>query len=532
MRAIVRGREILAVLFLVCSFAAPQRIAHAQEPRGDGSGAPQLPANNADRATVTLLLQELQAQIQGLRSEVKDLKAEQVATRAEAAQLHNQLDQVQSQLSVLTASLDKTTPAAIIESAPSQGPSVGERLQTLEEDQRLTDARIAEQNQTKVESASKYRVRLSGIVLLNMFINRGTVDNADFPQIAIPRGSLSSDASFGGSLRQSQISFQAFGPAIAGARTRADIQLDLAGGFPQTPNGTSFGLMRLRTGTVRFDWKDTSLIAGQDALFIAPASPTSLATLAVPALSYSGNLWGWTPQVRVEHRLKVSESSTLSLQGGILDSLSGETPFSEYNRSPVAGEMSGQPAYATRVSWAQQVHGQDLIFGAGAYYGRQTWGFRRAIDSWAGTLDLTVPLGSLFEFSGQYYRGRAVGGLSGGIGQSVLWNGSLANPATDVYGLNSLGGWAQLKLKATRKLQFNGAFGQDNPFASELRQFGGNEIRYGAPLSKNQSEFVNFIYQPRSDVVFSTEYRRLRTFLLDSKTNAANIVNFSVGYIF
>ena len=47
------------------------------------------------------------------------------------------------------------------------------------------------------------------------------------------------------------------------------------------------GLVRLRTGTFRMDWADTSVIAGQDTLFFAPLAPTSIATLAVPALSYS-----------------------------------------------------------------------------------------------------------------------------------------------------------------------------------------------------------------------------------------------------
>lgn len=98
--------------------------------------------------------------------------------------------------------------------------------------------------------------------------------------------------------------------------------------------------------------------------------------------------------------------------------------------------------------------------------------------------------------------------------------------------MDSVGGWAQFKLKATPKLQFNAAFGQDNPFASDLRQFGGSENYYAAPLSKNQSAFVNFIYQPRSDIVFSLEYRRLKTFTLDRSANAANLVTLGVGYIF
>jgi len=66
-----------------------------------------------------------------------------------------------------------------------------------------------------VESGSKYRVRLSGIVLLNMFENRGTVDSADTPEIALEPNPLDSAGTFGGTLRQSQIGIQAFGPDIA-----------------------------------------------------------------------------------------------------------------------------------------------------------------------------------------------------------------------------------------------------------------------------------------------------------------------------
>ena len=96
---------------------------------------------------------------------------------------------------------------------------------------------------------------------------------------------------------------------------------------PIISNGVNSGLVRLRTATMRFDWKNTDLVVGQDQLFFAPNSPTSFASLIVPALSYSGNLWAWTPQMRVEHRIALSEKSTFTLQGGILDSLTGEPPY-------------------------------------------------------------------------------------------------------------------------------------------------------------------------------------------------------------
>jgi hypothetical protein len=174
-----------------------------------------------------------------------------------------------------------------------------------------------------------------------------------------------------------------------------------------------------------------------------------------------------------------------------------------------------------------------MTLGAGAYYGRQNWGYGRSIDGWAGTMDVTVPLGHLFEFSGQFFRGRALGGLGGGIGQNALWTGSLIDPATEVSGLDSMGGWAQLKYKITPKFQLNAAFGEDNPFASDLREYGATQTTYyPSPLSKNQTTLANFLYQPRSDIVLSLEYRRLKSFILDSNANTANVINLSVGYIF
>jgi hypothetical protein len=530
MRSIFNGNRTLPVsalfgLLLMCPcIACAQKTSKA----GEASQA----AQNVDLATIESLLHQLQAEVRELRVQVKDLKVRQESAQAESVELRKQLEQTRSQIATPAGSANTVAWEQVVSGTSTGQRSTEDRITKLEEDQELADAKITEQSQTKVESASKYRVRLSGIVLFNMYGERGPALNEDFPQLVIPSGLLSSGGSFGASVRQSQIGIQAFGPTIAGARTSADIQFDFAGGFPEAQNGASFGIMRLRTGTIRFDWTKTSVIGGQDSLFFAPLSPTSIATLAIPALAYSGNLWSWTPQVRAEHKFTLSDSSTLMLQGGVLDNLTGDPPPSLFDRYPSWGEYSGQPAYATRLSWTQRFYGQDLTIGAGGYYSRQLWGFGRSVDGWAGTMDLKLPLGRVFEFTSQFYRGRAVGGIGGGLGESVLWNGALSAANTQVHGLHSVGGWAQLKYKATPKLQFNGAFGQDNPFSSDLRNFGGNGGYYGVLFSRNQSAFVNFIYQPRSDFLFSLEYRRLHTFILDSNPNSANLVNFSLGYIF
>ncbi|HWO38662.1 MAG TPA: hypothetical protein VNO32_58560, partial [Candidatus Acidoferrum sp.] len=269
-----------------------------------GQGTEQTPSQQMDLATVGALLQKLQAQVEDLHTQVSDLKAQQLSAKAESELLRKELDIAKSQLVAITVPTNSGSLGQAVSVASSKTSTTEERISRLEENQQLADSKIAEQSQTKVESGSKYRLRFTGIVLLNMFENRGTVENLDFPLLAENPQSqfLSSGGSFGGSLRQSQIGIEAFGPTIAGAKTSANLQFDFAGGFPEVPDGTSFGIMRLRTGTVRLDWPKTSVVAGQDTLFFVPNSPTSLATLAVPALAYSGTLWEWAPQVRVEHK--------------------------------------------------------------------------------------------------------------------------------------------------------------------------------------------------------------------------------------
>jgi hypothetical protein len=534
-------RIIAAVgaVFLCCG------AAQGQEARGAASSGGSAGETPAEISALAELVRGLQSQVQTLNSQLGDLRREQERATAESRELRRELDLVKSQnsggasgpMNSYSSAPPKEIAAQPVSNSTAQvgqAQNVEDRLGKLEEAQDVLEGKVNDQYQTKVESGSKYRLRLSGIVLLNLFENRGTVDNLDFPEVAESLQANEPNASpgqFGGSLRQSQIRLQAFGPDVAGARTSADVNLDFAGGFPTAPNGAWMGLIRMRTAVVRLDWSNTSVVVGQDRLFFAPLAPTSLATLAIPALSYAGNLWAWTPQVRIEHRIALSEASTFSIQGGILDSVTGDIPMEYYDRYPSWGEQSGQPAYAVRVSWSHRMFGQDFTVGAAGYYGRQNWGFEHNVDGWAGTTDLTLPLGKRWEFTGEFYRGRAVAGLGGGIGQSVLLNGSFIDPATTFRALDSIGGWAEMKFKVKPNFEINGAFGVDNPFAGELRQYNANTI-YPESYTRNLSPLVNFIYQIRSDILFSTEYRYLDSTVLDSGGFRAHQISLSLGYIF
>lgn len=477
-------------------------------------------------------VQELREQVQELRSAVAEMKSEAAQYRAQSQELRRELESMQASAGSGPGENGKPREAGqVTPGTTAANGAIDQRVASLEETTQLLGSEIRGQYQTKIESASKYRVRLSGLVLLNLLHNRGSLDNLDFPTYAAPGSAYGAGSSFGATLRQSELGLEVFGPEIAGARTSGEVQFDFGGGFPSGAlDGINTGLVRLRTASVHLDWKDTSLIAGQDNLFISPDSPTSFASLVIPSLGYSGNLWAWTPQLRVEHRFDLGSDQNIVVQGGILDNLTGEPSYGSH-RQPQAGESSGQPAYAARTGWNRNLNGRALTVGVSGYYSRQNWGFDWNVDGWAAATDWRIPIASRLELSGEFYRGRAVGGLGGGIGQSVLFSGNPLDPASDFRALDSAGGWSQVKFLATQRLEFNGAFGVDDPFSADIHAFPSPVGYYPAVLAANRSAMMNFIYRPRSDLLLSGEYRHLRTSEIGAYYSGDQ-VNLMMGVLF
>lgn len=498
----------------------------------------------SDASSLRDSVHQLQLQIQQLQTVTQEMRQEADRYRAETLELKRELDLTRQKLETISnATAPSGTPQppqpeseSSSAAAPHDETTIPERVAKLEEDQQLLNGKVDEQYQTKVESASKYRVKLSGILLMNIFSNKGNVDNFEIPGVALPFTPSvtggNTGGSFGATFRQSEFGLEVYGPSFAGAKTQANFVADFFGEFSETNNGSAAGQLRLRTGTVRLDWGQTAVVGGLDDLFFSPIYPTSFASVGIPPLSYAGDLWGWIPQLRIEHHLLSSDTSTVTLSGGILDPLTGEEPENEFLRIPGAGESSRQPAYAGRLEWRRKIFGQTLMLGLGAYYSRENWGFNRNIDGWAGTNDWTIPFGKHLSLSGEFYGGRAIGGLGAGIGRSVVWNGLLSQPTATVNAIGTLGGWSQFKYKLNPKLEFNLAAGQDSAVAGDLRGFTATAGYFAPNLSANRSEFTNVIYRPRSSLLFSAEFRTLRTFSFNGTDERANQLNLVMGVLF
>ncbi|HWC16140.1 MAG TPA: hypothetical protein VG498_03970 [Terriglobales bacterium] len=476
-------------------------------------------------------VQQLQTEVARLQNSVDQLRSESERYRAEAQELERRLQAI-SENKTAAAEIGNEALAATVP-RENQPASASARLAKLEDEYSLLTGKIDDQYQTKVESGSRYRVRLSGLAMLNMFSNRGAADSVDTPQLAIPPSVAYVRGSFAGTLRQSQMGVEVFGPEWAGAKVNGDLRFDFAGGFPDTENGVTFGLMRLRTGNVRLEWSHTSLTAGQDSPMFSALSPTSLVSLATPEFAYAGNLWTWVPQVEVQHWFDLGKAQRLNFAAGVLDPLTGETPRTQSYRVPQAGEAGRQPGYSARIAWSSfRDEDRPLSLAAGGYFSRQDWGFNRKIDGWAITSDWQIPLVHRLALKGEFYRGRGIGGFGGGSGQSILSSDTLQNALAVVRGLDTEGGWAQASFQARPTLQFNGGYGLDNPFSAQIRSFGSKQNLLYSGLGRNSAAMANFIYRPRSDLLFSVEYRHISSARLTNTRASVDNLGMGIGLLF
>src|SRR5664280_1499 len=111
---------------------------------------------------------------------VLQLQQQTTASRAEISRMRRELEAQHSASSTVTgaeSAFDEASPAT----SSSTTAQLQHRVDQLAEDQQLLSGKIDDQYQTKLESASKYRVRFSGIVLFNLFGNSGYPDNQDVP---------------------------------------------------------------------------------------------------------------------------------------------------------------------------------------------------------------------------------------------------------------------------------------------------------------------------------------------------------------
>jgi hypothetical protein len=440
-----------------------------------------------------------------------------------------QLQELQKQLSELQSQLaaERANPAAQSASSPNAAPSVSaSTLEEIRERQAIQESQIATHEQTKVETESKFPLKVSGLLLFNSYVNTRQVDVSVDPTYAIDGG-----GSTGLSVRQTVLGLDARGPHLFGATSHADVRVDFFANGVQSSYAAS-GLLRLRTAHAGLKWQNTEAFIQQDRSFLVPNAPSSLVAVAQPEFAWSGNLWSWNPQIGVSRQISLTDSSRLKFQAGLIDVADPQWPGAIPATATISrAERSRWPGTEARISFGSGDVDAGPEVGVSGYFSPHTTGGNERFDAWAGAMDLRLPMSRHFAFTTSAYRGAGLGGLGGG--GYVDYVHLYAGTAEIARALDDVGGWAQLQSKIGERLEFHGGYGIDNPFASQIHASTTiPEYAVYPGLARNRSTFGNVIYSPSSYLLFSLEYRKLWTNYATGPTNLSDVIGIGAGYRF
>ncbi len=349
--------------------------------------------------------------------------------------------------------------------------------------------------------------------------------------------------------RQSILGFT-FNPASASGdnwKPSALLEFDFFGSRPVDtvqPQGRVFNQPRLRLAFFQLQKREWKIVAGQDRAIVAPLDPVSLSHVSVPLGATAGNLWGWMPQVRVEHTHKLGNTSAL-MELGILRPQFADpritpsdlpAPGTAIDSSPGLGERSSHPFYQARVAVSHPRRDSIATVGAGVHYGREQVGARRSLDSWAFAADWSAPLYWRLTFRGETFVGSNLVPFQGGVLQGVAILQPVATqPPRQINRIGAGGGWAELIVPATadnKNIFYFGA-GTDDPRDRDLLQ--------GTGRSKNTMGWASYFRKLTNEVTLALEWSnwqfRTRNFVAGNPgprgpSGRGNVFNLALAYQF
>jgi hypothetical protein len=486
--------------------------------------------------------EDLSKRIQQLTDTMARTQAQLEESQRQLDAMRAQIDQLKRELAHAESKPESAPAPKAVEDSHSTSQTTATAIQEIRERQAMQETQIAVHDQTKVESESRYPVKITGLVLLNGFVNTGAVDQPATPTLAVPGA-----GSTGASVRQTILGIDARGPHLFGANSYANLRVDFSGRPAAASSSAGYSgdyganamLLRLRTARAALQWGRTETFFSLDRAIFSPDIPASLTAIAEPPLAWSGSLWAWNPQLGVRQDFAPEGSRGLRLQAALIEA--SDAPLSPAFGAvpgviPSSGaERSRWPGVEARIALLgteRDLERERNHFGVGGYFAPHRSSLGYGFDSWAGTLDANFSLPARLQFTGSFYRGLALGGLGGGAYKDFAYRRDEDTGGYYFRPLDDVGGWAQLKEKLNERLEFNAAFGIDNVFASELRPYFDPGNSMARNLARNRTYTGNVIYSPSAYLLFSLEYRHLESSPVIGPPAESNIVGLGAGYKF
>jgi len=426
-------------------------------------------------------LSQAQDQFREILERLEKLEQENRALRHELQQLRTELGPAKS----------GTAQAA---------PRIEERLEVQE-------ARTSELAQTRLEASSRFPISITGMALFNAFYNTKGSGGSQYPTTA---QFAQSAANGGGSFRQSTLGFRFQGPKLAGGgRVSGSLYTDFWAGSDSSLNH----LLRIRTATVELDWKNTTVVAGQDKPLISPREPASIAQVGVSPLTGAGNPWLWQPQVRLEQRFSFGESAGLRAQGALFQTSEGRTQVPDDYATLVD---PSRPGYQGRFEIWKNFGEAGRIEIAPGFHLSTTRADGYFVPSRIFSLDWMFKPAGKIDFSGLFFTGQNIAPL-GALRQGfMLIDG-------DPKAVRTRGGYAQLAFRPASRLSFHAFTGQQDDRNADL---------LAGRIAKNLVYGGNVMYRLAPNVILSFERANIRTTYIGAGIRKVTHYDLALAYLF
>ena len=364
----------------------------------------------------------------------------------------------------------------------------------------MLQTQVAELAEVKVESNTRFPLKLFGTIHASVFANSGNANWLDNPNLVAGPFPDGQTGSMSASLRQTRIGFLSDGPTLGSFRTNAVVAMDFFGGIPGFQTGQVMGLPRLLVAYARIESERTAVQVGQDHMILAPRDPSSTAAFAFPLMFRSGNLYLRVPQVRVEQKL----TSVLHATAGIVAPVAGDLVGDPYLFVPPAlsGERSRRPGLQGRVAYvAGDPESSRLVdIGVSGHRGWERRGTALA-RSWAAALDVSARR-DVIGVAGEFFAGDNMDAFGGATGLDA----------------RSRGGWGELQIYPSERLSFAAGAGVD-----DIR----DARRSTLARQRQRSAFGNITFSITPELQTSFEYR-----LLQTRAGAADRENHHFDWVF
>jgi hypothetical protein len=360
-----------------------------------------------------------------------------------------------------------------------------------------------------------------GIVYFNLFSNDSATNNAD-----VPLWATSGPGNVSASGRQTRFGLRVTGATFKSAKVSAVVEADFFGGYPAIGIGDNMGVLRLRLANARLDWKQTSVVVGQDWMVFAPANPQSLAAAGIPLLAAAGNPWARLPQVRGEWR-----SGSTVVQGAVLAPSTGDFS-SAFLYQPGSGALSQWPFLQGRAAYTATHVGRvkrPLTLAVSGHYGqsRVLTPVDRTVDSRGLAADWSVPLGRMLTLTGEAFAGRNLAAFQAGVFQGINAEAVSAGVPDGPRSIGTRGGWAQVLAAVTPAVTVNAAYGLDDPRDEDLQTPTHLEARV-----RNTALSFGIQHKATAQITWGLEYRHILTAMLVAGNRTADHVNLAVTFAF